>query len=91
LFLLGTLASVFYQNVLPDLPKKETNVYDDANLLFNQSQKIVEKKLFNYSEATSTEIVVVTITSIGSTNINMFGAELSHKWGIGQKGKQIVL
>ena len=47
----------------------------------------MEQKLLRYQDSTSTQIVVVTLTSIGSNDIAMYGAELAQKWGIGQKGK----
>ena len=86
LFLVAT-ANVFSQNGIPAIPKKETSLYDYANLLSKQEQKALEQKLINYSDSTSTQIVIVTMTSIGTNDIAMFGAELGQKWGIGQKGK----
>lgn len=87
LFLLVAMTNIFAQNGIPDVPKKETSLYDYANLLTKQEQQRLEQKLINYSDSTSTQIVVVTLTSIGANDIAMFGAELGHKWGIGQKGK----
>ncbi|WP_152287079.1 TPM domain-containing protein [Flavicella marina] len=87
LFLFGTLTTVFAQYGIPDAPKKQTSLYDRANLLTKQQQQQLERKLVRYSDSTSTQIVVVTMTSIGTNNIAVFAAELGQKWGIGQKGK----
>lgn len=87
LFVFLGITNVFSQDGIPDVPKKETSLYDYANLLSKQEQLRLEQKLINYSDSTSTQIVVVTLTSIGSNDIAMFGAELGQKWGIGQKGK----
>ena len=87
LFLIGMVATAFSQNGIPDAPKKQTSLYDYANLMSPQEQQFLERNLIRYSDSTSTQIVVVTLTSIGANDIAMFGAELGQKWGIGQKGK----
>ena len=87
LFLVGIVATGFSQNGIPDVPKKQTSLYDYANLMSKQEQKTLERNLVRYSDSTSTQIVVVTLTSIGSNDIAMYAAELGQKWGIGQKGK----
>ena len=75
------------QDNLPDKPTIETSIYDDAGLL-SASQKIyLEQKLINYSDTTSTQIVVKTITTLEGKNINLYAAEWAHKWGIGQADK----
>lgn len=87
IFLVGTIATGFSQNEIPEVPKKQTSLYDYANLMSPQEQQALERNLVRYSDSTSTQIVVVTLTSIGSNDIAMFGAELGEKWGIGQDGK----
>ncbi len=47
--------------------------------------KRLEQKLINYSDTTSTQIVVITINSLEGNDIAMYATELAHKWGIGQK------
>ena len=87
LFVITAMANIYSQNGIPDVPKKETSLYDYANLLSKQEQQRLEQKLINYSDSTSTQIVIVTMTSIGANDIAMYSAELGQKWGIGQKGK----
>ncbi len=87
MFVFTAMVNVFSQNGIPDIPKEQTSLYDYANLLSKQEQKRLEQKLIRYSDSTSTQIVVITMTSIGSNNIAMFATELAQKWGIGQKGK----
>jgi len=85
LFLLSITVNVFSQNGIPDVPKIETTLYDYANLLTKEEQQRLEQKLIKYSNSTSTQIVLVTINSIGSTDISVFADGLAQKWGIGQK------
>lgn len=87
LFLFGSILIGFSQVEIPDVPKKQTSLYDYANLLSKQEQQVLERNLVRYSDSTSTQIVVVTLNTIGSNDIAMFGAQLGEKWGIGQKGK----
>ncbi len=72
---------------LPAVPEFQTSVYDFAGILSPAEKNALEQKLIQYADTTSTQIVVATIPELGERNINLFGAEWAHKWGIGQKGK----
>lgn len=74
----------FSQSEIPDVPKKQTSLYDNAGILSSNEQKALERKLIRYSDSTSTQIVIVTLQNIGGNDIALFGAELGEKWGIGQ-------
>lgn len=84
LFLAGTL-QMAAQDYLPEKPKKQTSVYDRAEFMSPDESKRLEQKLINYSDTTSTQIVVITVNSLGGNDIAMYATELAHKWGIGQK------
>jgi len=75
------------QDYLPKKPKEQTSVYDQAEMMSPNDSKRLEQKLVNYSDTTSTQIVVITINSLQGNEIGIYGTELAHKWGIGQKGK----
>jgi len=85
--LLGLNYTIVAQNNIPEKPKLETSLYDNAGILNSNQKKNLERKLIRYSDSTSTQIVVVTLADIGGNEISNFGVELAHKWGIGQKGK----
>ncbi|WP_413511340.1 TPM domain-containing protein [Myroides odoratus] len=75
-----------------DIPAKpstgqQTAVYDYAKILTSQQSKALEQKLIQYSDTTSTQIVVVTIPSLNGESIGTLGPKWGHEWGIGQKGK----
>ena len=82
-------ASVFAQFQIPDAPKEQTSVYDDAatNLLSTAQEKALEQKLIRYSDSTSTQIVIAIISSTKGEDINFLGAQWGQKWGIGQAKK----
>lgn len=85
-FLVGILPTKA-QDYLPEKPQIQTSVYDNAQFLSSNEAKRLEQKLINYSDTTSTQIVVVTINSLNGNDIAMYATELAHKWGIGQKDK----
>ena len=73
-----------------DIPKKatgsaQTSVYDYANLLEPQQKQALERKLINYADTTSTQIVVAIIPSLKGENEGMLAPKWAHEWGIGQK------
>lgn len=87
LILFGLSLTGYAQNDLPPKPKLQTSVYDGANILNSSQLNALKRKLINYADSTSTQIVVITVPSTNGDDINLYTAELGQKWGIGQKGK----
>jgi len=77
----------FAQYKIPPKPEVETSVYDYVGLLSPNEKKALEQKLIRYSDTTSTQIVVATISSTEGKYINYLGAQWLTQWGIGQKDK----
>jgi len=75
---------VFAQN-FPDKPAKL--VSDFAKIFSAQENDLLEEKLLKYNNETSTQIAVVTITSLDGYPIDDYTIKLANKWQIGQKGK----
>ncbi len=75
----------FGQLTIPDKPKVQTSVYDFANLLTGAKKTSLEHKLINYSDSTSTQIVVITVETIKGEDIGILTPRWAHKWGIGQE------
>jgi len=69
---------------IPEIPKEQTSVYDYISLLSTSEKSSLEENLIRYSDTTSTQIVVVIISSTNGENINYLGAQWGQKWGIGQ-------
>src|ERR1700748_2230954 len=92
ILLLGSIG-VFAQDIPDkDIPaKSNTLVTDYANVLSDESRQMLERKLDDYNDSTSTQIAIVLIRSVGQYDINNYGTELGRKWGIGSKGKNIGL
>lgn len=70
---------------IPEKPQLQTSVYDYVDLLDQGQETALRDKLIRYSDSTSTQIVVVIISSTEGENINYLGAQWGEKWGIGQR------
>lgn len=75
------------QYKIPPVPEFQTSVYDEINLLSPSQKSALEQKLIRYSDTTSTQIVIATISSTKGEYINYLGAQWAEKWGIGQADK----
>lgn len=75
---------------IPEKPSKnteQTSVYDYVGLFNTYQQKSLEQKLIQYSDTTSTQIVIAIIETTNGEDISLLGAKWGQKWGIGQANK----
>jgi len=77
----------FAQADIPPKPTLQTSVYDEAKILSAYEKNALEQKLINYSDTTSTQIVVAIIKTTNNEDIAFYAAKWAHEWGIGQKDK----
>ena len=77
----------FSQIEIPEKPSKEMAVYDGADLLKENEEIQLRKKLETYADTTSTQIVVATIKSLNGEYIGTYATDWGDAWGIGQEGK----
>ena len=85
--LLGVYSVSFAQFNIPEKPKdptKQTSVYDYIQLLSPSQKNNLERKLIKYSDSTSTQIVVVIVSTLNDDDITLVGAKWGQEWGIGQ-------
>ncbi len=85
-FLFLGLSLVNGQNI-PERPKPAKLVNDLADVLTDDEEYTLEAKLRSDMDSTSTQIVVVTIKSVGEYVINDVALKILREWGVGQKGK----
>lgn len=62
-------------------------VNDRANLLAASEVRQLEQKLRGYADSTSTQIVIVTISSLEGAPASMYATQLGREWGVGQQGQ----
>jgi uncharacterized protein len=77
----------FAQFTIPEIPKFQTSVYDYAHVLDENEKAQLEQKLIQYSDSTSTQIVVITIESLKGEDIGILTPKWGQEWGIGGSKK----
>jgi uncharacterized protein len=75
----------FSQNI-PERPVPPRLVNDFAGLLKAEEVGVLENKLVQFNDSTSTQIAIVIVPTLGGYDISDYAQRLAEKWGIGQKG-----
>jgi len=70
----------------PEKPFPPRLVNDFAGMLTNREVDALEEKLVAYSDSTSTQIAIVTVSDLHGYDKADYAQRLAEKWGIGQKG-----
>lgn len=65
----------------------QTFVKDAGEYLSPEEEAILEKKLKEYSDATSNQIAIRTIQTLGGENLEDYSLKLANELGVGQKDK----
>jgi uncharacterized protein len=71
----------------PEFPALTGRVVDQAGLLSATTENQLTALLAQHEEATSNQVVVVTIESLKGEEIADFGYQLGRHWAIGQQGR----
>ncbi len=83
IFILSSSFS-FAQYNIPEKPSFIPPVIDSTKTLNESQYKSLYNKLKNYSDSTSTEILIVIIPTTKGENIGLLAPRWGHKWGVGQ-------
>ena len=86
LLVLGLALAAHAQDV-PPRPNPQRLVNDLAHVMQPQEADALEQKLVAYDDSTSSQIAVVTVPSLGGSDIFSYAQKLYQAWGIGRKGK----
>lgn len=70
-----------------DFPRLTGRVVDNADLLDATQERRLVEQLESHEEATSNQLVVVTLPSLQGVEIEDYGYQLGRHWGIGQEGR----
>lgn len=70
---------------IPARPDPPRLVNDFASLMSPQEVDQLESKLVAYDDSTSTQIVVVTLSSLDGYDIDDLAQRIGQSWGVGQK------
>ena len=80
------LTGIIHAQNLPDKPVPQRLVNDFAGMLNSNDISALEQKLVTFNDSTSTQIAIVTVTSLQGYDKADYAQRLAEKWGIGQKG-----
>jgi uncharacterized protein len=83
---LALVALVCPATAEPSFPALTGRIVDQAGLLDAAARSRLEAKLKALESKTTTQLVVVTLRSLGDYDIADYGYQLGRYWGIGQKG-----
>ena len=70
-----------------DVPFLTGRVVDDAHILSDGARERLTAALKAHEDATSNQVVVLTVPTIGSDDIENYANTVFHTWKLGQKGK----
>lgn len=79
-------ASVWAQSA-PDFPELTGRVVDQAEMLAPEAEERLSQMLKAHEQASTEQVVVVTLPDLQGYSIEEFGYQLGRHWGIGQEGK----
>jgi uncharacterized protein len=69
-----------------DFPALTGRVVDAANIIPDADEAALTQKLAAVEKASSRQLVVATVPSLGGYPVEDYGYQLGRKWGIGEKG-----
>lgn len=72
---------------IPKRPSPPRLLNDYSNLLTQQQHLSLENALVNYSNSTSTRIVVVIVPKLNGYSKSEYAYQIGEKWGVGDKNK----
>lgn len=67
------------------LPPSGQWVTDRADVLTASEEQALTTRLRAYADTTSTQIIVVTLPTLGGADIALYTTELGQQWGVGQQ------
>ena len=82
----GIATSIFAASDFPQRPQPPRLVNDLAGIFTPQQASLLEQKLVNYNDSTSTQIAVITMSDLHGYDITDFTDQLAQQWGVGKKG-----
>ena len=71
-------------NAAIQLPELTGRVVDNANMLDEQEEQRLTALLKKHEDATTNQVVVVTVPDLGGNDIEDYSYQLLHHWGVGQ-------
>ena len=84
LFLISFSLHFSVQAQIPKKPVPPRLVNDFASLLSSEQISRLERKLVEYNDTTSTQIVIITLPSLDGYDVDDLAQRIGAEWGVGQ-------
>ncbi len=81
------LMMAFAAPAQPEFPQLTGRVVDRAEMLDEQTESRITQMLASHEQATTEQVVVVTLNDLQGYPIAQYGYQLGREWGIGQEGE----
>lgn len=85
--LAGFVASGAQAQRIDVLPPSGRWVTDNGGMLSDAEERALSEKLRHYQDSTSTQIIIVTLPSLGGHEAADYATTLGREWGVGQEGQ----
>ncbi len=85
--LLLSVPAIVWAQSTPDFPELTGRVVDRAEMLSPEVETRLTQMLQAHEQASTEQVVVVTLPDLQGYPIEDFGYQLGREWGIGQKGE----
>lgn len=85
------IVNICFAQKIPDRPNPPRLVNDFADILTDKQEHALENKLVAYNDSSSTQICVVTVTSLDGTTSDDFAYRIGESWGVGTKNNNGVV
>lgn len=72
---------------VPAIRPSDGLVLDLGNVLSNSEEQALERKLLAFNDSTSTQIAILTDSSLQGEDIFDYSLKVAREWGIGREGK----
>lgn len=83
--MMGLGSQILFAQTVPPAPDPPRLVNDLARMLMPAQVDALEHKLVAYNDSTSTQIVVVTVETVGDYGMVDYAVKLGREWGVGGK------
>jgi uncharacterized protein len=83
-----TLALALAPALAYDIPYLTGRVVDEANIISQGERDRLTAMLKAHEQATTNQVVVLTVPTIGQTSIEEYAVKVFEAWKLGQKGKE---
>ncbi len=87
LIVISFLLNIAFADDFPARSNPPRLVNDFASVFTKAQNNTLEQKLVEFNNETSTQIAIVTVSSLNNYSAAEYAYSLGEKWGVGQKGK----